>query len=217
MAWIGADAPVTESLGGQRAIEENPEGRLGYCGKCGEEFCVCPKCDHGQAFCPDHQFKHRRADHVDAARERHAKSIEGQKETRSRKRRQRMREYCQAHGLPIPGWAALRTSPRPPPPPPRRTSVTDTGSPSGGSCSKICAPVNQTVPSTETGQRPREQRPEPLRLSEPERTPCSFCGHLCGPFYRYGPKGRSPSVRVFRRTGVRSPESGEALGSTRPP
>lgn len=160
---------------------------------------MCPKCDRGQTYCAEHQFKLRRDEHVDAARERYANSFEGQKKTRSRKRRQRMREYCEVRGEPIPEWAEIKPFPRPPPPPPHRTSVTDTRSPTGGSPSKICPSVNQPVPPIEAGQRPREQRPEPARSFEPETRPCSFCGRLCGPFFRFEPKGRSPPTRPFRR------------------
>jgi len=181
---------------------------------CDDRFCVCSPCDRGQTSCPEHLFKYRRAGHVDAARERHAKSIHGQAKTRQRKQRQRTREFYETRNEPVPEWAAKRSSPRPPVIR-HQTSVTDTGIDSGVSSSKISASIAQAVPSATMGQQPREKRPESLHSPGSDRIPCSFCGHLCGPFFRSGPKGPSPSVRPFRRT--RMVLSGEALGPTRPP
>lgn len=212
-AWIGTAASIAEPLGARRVIEDSV-GRVGYCGICRDPFCVCQECDHGQRFCPAHLFKHRRAEHVDAARERYAKSLEGREKARLRQARRRMREYCKARGLSVPKWAEIRPGPRPPSPSSRRTSVTDTASPSDGSSEKVSPSVTESVSSTKTGHRPWEQRLEPPRSSGSEMKPCSFCGRPCGPFIRFEPKGRSPSTRPFRRG--RTAASSGALVLPRP-
>ena len=181
---------------------------------CGELFCICSRCDHGQTSCPEHQFKKRRHASVQASRRLHARSAKGRERARERKLRQRTREHYQVRGEQVPEWAQIRATPRPPTRLPR-TTVTDTGIAPGGSPFRICRSIIQPVPSVAAGQQPREERPKSPRSAGQERRPCSFCRRLCGPFFRFGPKGRSPSVRVFRR--ATSAASGEIAASTRPP
>jgi hypothetical protein len=160
-----------------------------------DRFCVCPWCDHGQTCCPTHAFKLRRPELVAAARTLYNKSPEGREKARQRKRRQRTREYYLARGEPVPVHAQIKTGPRPPP---RRTSVTDTAPPNVTASAKMIPPVNERVPPDPAEPRRGEPQSEPPRLSRLERIACSFCGRLCGPYFRHGPKRQHEPVRMFR-------------------